>query len=143
MEDQKEASFLKALAQFERRFSRVHLGRDRVRVVGFGGDHSISYPLVKKALEDYEDLVVLHLDAHADLRDGYEGHHYSHASIIFRLLECFGPSHELIQYGIRSGTREEYSLMRSRKTLSFTREEFFQRVAAIDQKTPIYLTLDF
>ena len=54
--------------------------------------------------------MIIHLDAHADLRDGYLGNYYSHASIIRRALDHFGPEHELIQYGIRSGTKEEYEM---------------------------------
>jgi agmatinase len=95
-----------------------------------------------KYLQQYPDLVLLHLDAHADLRDGFEGYHYSHASIIRRVLDHFGPQHELIQYGIRSGTRDEYRWMHENKTVRTSRREFLESVEAIAKDRPIYLTLD-
>ena len=87
-------------------------------------------------------MVLLHLDAHADLRDGYLGHHHSHASIMRRSLDHFEDGHELIQYGIRSGTREEYAWMRENKTLRTSLDQFILDVEKIDDKRPIYMTLD-
>jgi agmatinase len=126
-------------------FSMVHgtdLKSEGTKIVTIGGEHSISFAPIKTYLEQYEDLVLLHLDAHADLRDGYEGYHYSHASIIRRSLDYFKDTHQLIQYGIRSGTKEEYQWMRTNRTNCSSREDFLSRVAAIDPKRPIYLTLD-
>lgn len=115
---------------------------DKIKVVTLGGEHSISYAPLKVYLENYEDLVILHLDAHADLRDGYEGYHYSHASIIRRALDHMTPNHDLIQYGIRSGTKEEYEWMRDHKTIRTSLNEFIESVIAIDDSRPVYLTLD-
>lgn len=112
------------------------------KVLTLGGEHSISYAPISLYLETFNDLVLIHLDAHADLRDGYEGYHYSHASIIRRALDHFGKDHDLIQYGIRSGTKEEYDWMREQKTIKTSRDEFLESVRAIDNKRPIYLTLD-
>ena len=120
----------------------VDLKKDNIKFLALGGEHSISYPFIKKALENYSDLVLLHLDAHADLRDGYEGYHYSHASIIRRCLDHFGKEHQLIQYGIRSGTREEYQWMRENKTLSTSLDDLTKKLNEIDNDRPIYLTLD-
>jgi len=86
--------------------------------------------------------VLLHLDAHADLRDGFLGYHYSHASIIRRSVDHFGPGHELIQYGIRSGTRDEYQWMKEHKTIRSSRKDFLDSVEAIAKDRPVYLTLD-
>ena len=120
----------------------VNLAQDSKHIVTLGGEHSISYVAIKKYLQQFPNLVVVHLDAHADLRDGYLGHHYSHASIMRRMLEHFGPDNQLIQYGIRSGTREEYQWMNEQKTLSPNRAEFLQRIKNIPGDTPIYITLD-
>lgn len=87
-------------------------------------------------------MVLLHLDAHADLRDGFLGYHYSHASIIRRSVDHFGPCHELIQYGIRSGTRDEYLWMKEHKTIRSSRKDFLDSVEAIAKDRPVYLTLD-
>ena len=118
------------------------LSLDRSRVLTLGGEHSVSLVPLKYYLEHYPDLVILHLDAHADLRDGYKGFHYSHASVIYRMLEHFKQGHELIQYGIRSGTVEEYCLMKERGTLISCREEFLQKISSLCPSRPIYLTFD-
>ncbi len=112
------------------------------KIITVGGEHSISYAPIKVALEAFEDLVLIHLDAHADLRDGFEDYHYSHASIMRRSLDHFGTGHELIQYGIRSGTREEFAWMREHKTVMTSRAEFLEKIVALAPARPIYLTLD-
>ena len=116
--------------------------KNNTRVITIGGEHSISYAPIKTYLETFDELVLLHLDAHADLRDGYEGHHYSHASIIRRALDHFKPGHELIQYGIRSGTKDEYKYMNEHRTIRKSLEDFLNSVKNISEGRPIYLTLD-
>lgn len=123
-------------------FDDVDLQKHSVKTLVIGGEHSISYAPISKYLKQYPDLVLLHLDAHADLRDGYLDFHYSHASIIRRVLDNFGENHQLIQYGIRSGTKEEYQWMRNNQTLKSSREAFLAAVKQIADDRPIYLTLD-
>lgn len=123
-------------------FDDVSLKENNIRILTLGGEHSISYAPIKKYLSEFSELVILHLDAHADLRDGYLGFHYSHASIIRRITEHFGENNQLIQYGIRSGTREEYQWMKTHQTLKKSRAEFLSSVEAIPKNVPIYLTLD-
>ena len=53
----------------------------------FGGEHSITAGAIRPYVRKYDDLVILHFDAHADLRDGYDGEHYSHASALRRCLD--------------------------------------------------------
>ncbi|RUO52437.1 agmatinase [Pseudidiomarina homiensis] len=140
--DDIEGQWRHATDQFDALFGPLDLAKENVRVLTLGGEHSISYAPIRKYLAQYPDLVLLHLDAHADLRDGFLGYHYSHASIIRRSLDHFGPGHELIQYGIRSGTREEYQYMKEHKTVRTSRKDFLDSVAAIAGDRPIYLTLD-
>jgi agmatinase len=140
--DDVEAQWQHASDQFDEIFQPLDLQANNVRVLTLGGEHSISYAPIRKYLQQYPDLVLLHLDAHADLRDGFLGYHYSHASIIRRSLDHFGPGHELIQYGIRSGTREEYQYMNEHGTVRKSRKDFLDSVAAIADDRPIYLTLD-
>lgn len=115
---------------------------DGIRFLTLGGEHSISYSFIAKYLQAYPDLVLLHLDAHADLREEYQGYHYSHASIIRRCLDHFGPGHQLLQFGIRSGTRDEYVWMRENKTLAPSLDDFVAFIEALPASRPIYLTLD-
>lgn len=137
-----DADWQKATDAFFSLAKDKDLKKENIKVLTLGGEHSISYAPIKTYLDNFDDLVLLHLDAHADLRDGYEGHHFSHASIMRRSLDHFRAGHELIQYGIRSGTKEEYQEMRERKTQATSRQEFFDRVEAIPSERPIYMTLD-
>ncbi|WP_241558852.1 agmatinase [Halobacteriovorax sp. HLS] len=140
--DDIDANWLMATEQFFDIFSDINLEKSGVKILTLGGEHSISYAPIKTYLDNYDDLVLVHLDAHADLRDGYLGHHHSHASIIRRSLDHFKDSHELIQYGIRSGTKEEFEWMNENKTIRKSRQEFLASIEKIDDNRPIYLTLD-
>ena len=75
-----------------------------------GGEHSVSAPIIKAHAEKYHDLSVLQIDAHADLRDTYDGTPHSHASIMARVVKDLRiPS---VQVGIRSISAEEARLAR-------------------------------
>lgn len=63
-----------------------------------GGEHSITYPVVKAVSEKYKDLSVLQLDAHSDMRDSYEGSPYNHACVMARVKDLCS----VVQVGIRS-----------------------------------------
>ena len=127
----------------EHQFSqRIHWQDRESQLLTLGGEHSISYFPIRTYLNQFNDLLLVHLDAHADLRDGYQGFHFSHASVMRRVLDHFGPRHELIQYGIRSGTREEYQWMKSSGTLIDSLEGFLCKIDNISENRPIYLTLD-
>lgn len=71
----------------------------------FGGEHSITAGTIRPFAKKYPDLTMLHFDAHADLRDGFEGEHYSHAAALRRCLD-----HEnvtLVSCGIRNISQSE------------------------------------
>jgi len=137
-----EQQWQRATDDFYKIFKASEIKQQQLRVLTLGGEHSISYAPIKTYLEAYPDLVLLHLDAHADLRDGFLGYHFSHASIIRRVVDHFGPEHQLIQYGIRSGTREEYQWMKAKGTVRTSRKDFLDSVRDIPADRPIYLTLD-
>lgn len=141
-DDDVEQQWHHAVKDFDAIFSSLPLAEQNTRILTLGGEHSISYAPIVKHLQEYPDMVLLHLDAHADLRDGFLGYHYSHASIIRRVHDHFGPDHQLIQYGIRSGTRDEYQWMQQQGTVRQSRQEFLDSVEAIAGDRPIYLTLD-
>jgi agmatinase len=80
------------------------LGNDRF-VVMIGGEHSVSAPVIRAHAEKYPNLSVLQIDAHADLRDTYDGTPYSHASIMARVVRDLRiPA---VQVGIRSMSVDE------------------------------------
>ncbi|MDV6317329.1 agmatinase [Idiomarina sp. HP20-50] len=141
-DEDEEKQWHHAVHDFNAIFDSCDLAKENIKLLTLGGEHSISYAPIVKYLKQYPDMVLLHLDAHADLRDGFLGYHYSHASIIRRSVDHFGPGHELIQYGIRSGTRDEYQWMKENKTIRSSRKEFLDSVEAIAKDRPVYLTLD-
>lgn len=79
--------------------------------VGMGGEHLVSWPVMKAVYEKYNDLVVLHFDAHTDLRTDYEGEPLSHATPIRKIAELIDPSN-VYSFGIRSGLKEEFEWAR-------------------------------
>ena len=71
-----------------------------------GGDHSITYPIIKAVTRKLTNLSILHFDAHPDLYDEVDGNRYSHGSPFARIMEdC--PVERLVQVGIRSMTRHQ------------------------------------
>ena len=80
---------------------------DGKKFLAVGGEHLITYPVIKGVIREIENIVVLQVDAHMDTRDSYEGEAFSHATVIRRIAELIGPE-RIYQAGIRSATREEY-----------------------------------
>ncbi len=71
--------------------------------VSLGGDHSITYPIVKAFARRYPELTIFHFDAHPDLYDEFEGNRFSHACPFARIMES-GLAKRLVQVGIRTAT---------------------------------------
>ena len=104
-----------------------------------GGEHSISSGAVAAVAERHPDLVLVQLDAHADLRDEWLGSRHSHACAMRRCLEVL-PSQQLLQIAIRSGTFEEFrELHRSDRLISV--QDIPERMTPLRGR-PIYLTVD-
>lgn len=79
----------------------------RKRIVGLvGGDHSTPFGTIQAHAEHYPNLGILHVDAHADLRDAYEGFQWSHASIMHNVMERTAVK-KLVQVGIRDFAESE------------------------------------
>lgn len=83
------------------------------RLVGLvGGEHSVPFGFLQALAEEHESFGILHLDAHADLRAAYEGFTYSHASIMYNVLNRIGAVGKLVQVGIRDYCQEEDAFIR-------------------------------
>jgi agmatinase len=80
------------------------------QVAVIGGDHSVPLGYLRALANRYPSFGILHIDAHADLRDAYEGFHYSHASIMFNALQLPQVT-KLVQVGIRDLCHEEVDLI--------------------------------
>lgn len=117
-----------------------------VSLLGLGGDHLAALPFIRRALGRHPDLQILHIDAHPDLRDDWEGEPLNHSTILHRVLDEMREPARLHQWGIRSGLRTEFELIardpRIERVVN-TREagiETARRMAASGR--PIYVTLD-
>ncbi len=71
------------------------------KVLTLGGDHSITYPLIKSLAKKHDNLTILHFDAHPDLYDVLQGNRHSHACPFARIMES-GLAKRLVQVGIRT-----------------------------------------
>ena len=80
--------------------TKNHLTINR-KIFTLGGDHSITFPIIKAYHEKYTKIDILHIDAHSDLYDDYEGDKYSHACPFARIMET-GLGNRLVQVGIRT-----------------------------------------
>jgi agmatinase len=99
------------------------------KLVGIiGGDHSTPYGAICALLENYPDAGILHFDAHADLRNAYEGFEHSHASIMYNVITKTKLK-KLIQVGIRDFCEEEYNFIQehSHRIKTFFDKELFEK----------------
>jgi len=110
-----------------------------------GGEHSISAGAVEATAEYKHDLILIQLDAHADLRQEWLGSHHNHACTMRRCLEVL-PSKHILQLGIRSGTRQEFQELREKKRLiSLTHglpATALEEALTPHLGKPIYITVD-
>ncbi len=117
---------------FEEVHHRVH---PNSRWLFLGGNHAISYVTVKAIAHHFPDLQVVHLDAHLDRRETFEGNRWSHACVIRRLEELLGPE-RIWTFGYRSRAEEEPETGVPFQVL----EPLQARVSEI--RGPVYLTID-
>ena len=96
---------VRALGQIED-FAR-NLLADGKKPFMIGGEHLVTLPVVRTLAERYEDLHIVHFDAHTDLRDDYLGAKLSHATVMRRAWDILGDG-RIYQFGIRSGERAEF-----------------------------------
>lgn len=75
--------------------------------LGLGGEHLVSWPVIQEVYKKYPDLAIIHIDAHADLREQYEGELLSHSTPIRKACDLLG-AENIYSFGIRSGMREEF-----------------------------------
>lgn len=107
-----------------------------------GGEHLVSLGAIKASYAKYPDMLLLHFDAHADLREDYMGEKLSHASVIRRAWDFMGDD-TIHQFCIRSGEREEFNWAKSHTKLEkFTFNSLKSTIEKIGKDTPCYITID-
>ena len=113
--------------------------------VVLGGEHTVTWGVIKGYLDaGVKDFGVVQIDAHADLRDAYEGDKYSHASVMRRVVEAGIP---LVQLGVRAFCDEEREARKAHKVLAFDAIELAPRGTSkikLPKKFPlkVFFTLD-
>ncbi|MBN1624393.1 MAG: agmatinase [Clostridia bacterium] len=113
---------------------------DNKKTVVIGGEHLVTLPIVEAYINKYPGLHVIHLDAHADLRDEFMGEKLSHATVLRRVYEKMTGT--LWQFGIRSGAGEEFSFGRENTEFHPFSLEGMEKVLAAAGSDPVYLTID-
>lgn len=110
--------------------------------LGIGGEHLVTWGPLKALVEKYPDLVLVQFDAHADLREQYEGEKLSHSAIVRMASQFINPKN-IYQFGIRSGTREEFKWGRENTNFyPFTVLEPLKKVLPELKGRPVYVTVD-
>lgn len=110
--------------------------KDGKRVFGIGGEHLVTYPEINAVSEFYDDLAIVHFDAHTDLREEYMGEELSHSAVI-RLSTRKVKPENIKQIGIRSGMKEEFEFMKKHNTLAKT----YSDLESLKNK-PVFVTVD-
>jgi arginase len=127
-----------ALAQIEGAVAAL-LARD-VRILSLGGDHALTLPVVRAYAQKYERLNLLHLDAHPDLYDEFEGDRYSHACPFARIMEE-GLVDRLVQVGIRT-MNEHQQAQAERWGVTMVDMAQWEPSFRVQLDGPTYLSLD-
>ncbi|MAZ03057.1 MAG: agmatinase [Sneathiella sp.] len=140
-----DGSDIKAAIDDLAALTETALGDNKFPLV-FGGEHSITPGAIRPFLKQFDDLAILHFDAHADLRDGYDGEHYSHAAAIRRVLDH--PTVPIVSVGIRNISAEEIPFLeanRYRINIHWGKDRESWQVEDIVaplKGRPVYLTFD-
>lgn len=105
-----------------------------------GGDHSVTYPIMRAMAKKHPNLSILHFDSHADLYDELEGNRYSHACPFARIMEE-GLASNLTQVGIRTLTQHQAE-QAERFSVTVSTMKNRHQLKALDMQGPVYLSFD-
>jgi agmatinase len=111
--------------------------------LGMGGEHLVSWPVMKAMYKKYPDLAIIHFDAHTDLREQYEGEPLSHSTPIRKIAEHIGPNN-VYSFGIRSGMKEEFEWAKQNgmHISKFEVLEPLKEILPTLAGRPVYVTID-
>jgi arginase len=112
----------------------------RYRPISLGGDHAITYPVVKAFAKKYPRLSILHFDAHPDIYDEFQGNRYSHACPFARIMEE-GLLERLVQVGIRTATGHQREQIK-RFGVEVIEMKDFRDDLIVEFDTPVYISFD-
>ncbi|MEO0142771.1 MAG: agmatinase [candidate division WOR-3 bacterium] len=122
--------------EIEREVFKIY--QKKKTAVFLGGEHTITFPVIKGIKSLVKKFSIIHFDAHADLRDELHGERVCHATAIRRVADIIDLKH-IYQFGIRSGTEEEFKLNKN----LYPFEVYRPLKKILDQiPEPFYLTID-
>lgn len=138
-----EITILKDAERMTQRVCAIakELLQDDKFIVMLGGEHSLTVGMMYALIEKYPNLSVLQFDAHADLRDKYQGTKYSHACAMRRISELC----PFIQIGIRSMSRDEASFLQAKNIEPIYADNFsLDRIEEVTSNLSqdVYITID-
>lgn len=139
---QKDASSFHSMDRWVYHTARAILDAGKFPVL-LGGEHSVSLGNIRRAAEVFDGLSVLCLDAHADMRDEYEGNPFSHACVMRRCMDLVHP----VLVGIRSLSAEEYEFLSETDILLLTAREVLRDEGSLERllhalSRRVYLSVD-
>ncbi|WP_371194713.1 agmatinase [Glaciecola sp. SC05] len=105
-----------------------------------GGDHSITYPIIKSLAKDHDKITILHFDAHPDLYDNFAGNPHSHASPFARIMEN-GLASRLVQVGIRTLNKHQRE-QAERFNVEIHEMRHWQGPEQVKLTGPVYISID-
>jgi arginase len=113
---------------------------DNLSPISLGGDHSITYPIVKALSRKYSDLSILHFDAHPDLYQDFQNNPYSHASPFARIMEQ-KLAKRLVQVGIRTINAHQREQIERYDVEVFGPHEW-EAARGLEFDSPVYISFD-
>ena len=137
-----------ALKMIEERSAQIL--EDGKRPFLLGGEHLVTLGAFRAVQKKYPNVVIIHFDAHADLREDYLGNPLSHACVLRRCHDLVGDG-RIFQFGIRSGTRDEFQFMKdghvttepfADSTLESVVKVLSSPLPSTFTSCPVYLTID-
>mgnify|MGYP005763650921 FL=1 len=129
----------KALAQIEERAQEILQACKRPFMLG--GEHLVTLGAFRAVAKRYPNVHIIHFDAHADLREEYLGVELSHACVLRRCWELVGDG-RIYQFGIRSGTRDEFAWGASHVETHLFNFDGLEEVLDRLKGKPVYFTVD-
>ena len=111
---------VKSLDLIEKNVDEIY--KDGKRVFGIGGEHLVTLPEIKAVSKHYDNLAIVHFDAHTDLREEYLGEELSHSAVIRHAGKIIGYEN-IKQIGIRSGMKDEFEHMKKYNTRAYKYED--------------------
>ena len=106
-----------------------------------GGEHLVTLGAVQAAYEKYNDLHIIHFDAHADLRDKYLDESLSHATVMHRIWDIVGDN-KIFQFGIRSGEKYEFEFAKNHTYMNKFDMKTLDDIINKLKNKPVYITID-